>query len=240
VSKLSIIDFGSQGIRFENRNGKVWVNLTDMAKASGKRFPDWNRLDSTTEFITALEGIVGFRTMVSNVGGSPETTGTWAIEEVAIKFAAWCSVSFEIWVCQQIKTLMNEGSVSLGFNRADLDELFRLQNANIAEQIAFAIKPQMERIETYDRVCKEHKGTGYVISSSVNDSGYPKEVVTTFEYCETKGLDRRLWKTFGKRYAQFVRVGTKEEPVKRRGKLLIFDDLYYYADCALKSIMDLD
>ncbi len=96
MSSLSIFDFESNNIRFENRNGRVWVNLTDMAKASGKRFPDWNRLQSTNEFLTELSSVVGICTTETIQGGTPELQGTWAIEEVAIKFAAWCSVSFEV------------------------------------------------------------------------------------------------------------------------------------------------
>ena len=46
-------------------------------------------------------------------GGTPEMQGIWAIEEVAIDFAAWCSVGFRIWVSQQIRTLMTEGTVSI-------------------------------------------------------------------------------------------------------------------------------
>jgi hypothetical protein len=45
--------------------------------------------------------------------GNNDQRGTWAIEEVAIKFAAWCSVSFEIWMITQIKTLLTDGFVSI-------------------------------------------------------------------------------------------------------------------------------
>jgi len=128
-------------------------------------------------------------------------------------------------------------------NTDTLKELFDLQNTRIIEieqkltkRIELAIAPKIERIETYDRACQEHKGTGYVIASSVDNVEYPSETVTTFEYCESKGLDKRLWKTFGKRYAQFVRVGTHSEPLKKKGKLLIYDNLYYYADCALRNV----
>ena len=31
------------------------------------------------------------------IGGVPSKQGTWAIEEVAIEFAGWCSVQFKIW-----------------------------------------------------------------------------------------------------------------------------------------------
>lgn len=113
MSNLSVFDFNSNNIRFENREGRVWVSLTDMAKASGKRINDWNRLNATSEFLTEFEGIAGIPVMVSNVGGLPATTGTWAIEEVALEFAGWCSVKFKIWMLQQIKTLVTTGTVSL-------------------------------------------------------------------------------------------------------------------------------
>lgn len=114
MSSLTVFDFNAQGIRFENREGRVWVCLTDMAKACNKKVNDWNRLSSTTEFLKEFEGITGISVIQSRVGNIPEAErGTWAIEEVAIEFAGWCSVSFKIWMIQQIKTLMTEGTVSL-------------------------------------------------------------------------------------------------------------------------------
>jgi predicted GIY-YIG superfamily endonuclease len=89
MSNLSVFDFNSNNIRFENREGRVWVSLTDMAVASGKRMDNWKRLQATTEFLTEFESIAGIPVIVSNVGGLPATTGTWAIEEVAEKFMQW-------------------------------------------------------------------------------------------------------------------------------------------------------
>ena len=117
MSNLSIFDFQSHNIRFDTRNGIVWVNLTDMAKASGKLIGDWNRLKSTTEFLNAFTQSMGFS--IDQVLDSNESTGsnlergTWAIKQIAIKFAAWCSVDFEIWMVNQIDTLITHGSVSL-------------------------------------------------------------------------------------------------------------------------------
>jgi len=114
MSTLTVFDFQSQGIRFENRDGRVWVNLTDMSKASGKLIGGWNRLESTKEFLTELETIMQICIIESKVGNIAESErGTWAIEEVAIEFAGWCSVQFKIWCLQQIKTLITEGTVSI-------------------------------------------------------------------------------------------------------------------------------
>ena len=113
MTSLTVLDFSGKNIRFERRGDRVWVSLTDMAKATGKLVGHWNALDSTIEYVAKFESIIGIPIMTSSPGGSPETTGTWAIEEVAIKFAMWCNIEFEIWVTQQIRTLMTEGVVSI-------------------------------------------------------------------------------------------------------------------------------
>ena len=113
MTNLTILDFQSSNIRFENRDGRVWVSLTDMAKASGKLLGNWNQLNSTKEFLYALESDIGYPISETIKGGVPSKQGTWAIEEVAIEFAGWCSVQFKIWTLRQIKTLMSQGYVAL-------------------------------------------------------------------------------------------------------------------------------
>lgn len=113
MSTIKLLDFQSSNIRFENRDGRVWVSLTDMAKASGKLLGNWNQLNSTKEFLYALESDIGYPIFDSIQGGVPSKQGTWAIEEVAIEFAGWCSVQFKIWTLRQIKTLMSQGYVAL-------------------------------------------------------------------------------------------------------------------------------
>ncbi len=113
MESLTVLDFAGKNIRFERRDDRVWVSLTDMAKATGKQVGHWTRLDGTIEYLAKLESVLQIRITETVQGGIPEAQGTWAIEEVAIKFAMWCNVEFEIWVTQQIRTLMTEGSVSI-------------------------------------------------------------------------------------------------------------------------------
>jgi hypothetical protein len=110
---LTILDFAGKNIRFEMRGNRVWVSLTDMAKATGKKVNDYTRLSSTIDFLEEFVSVTGIPVTETNQGGIPEKQGTWAIEEVAIDFAAWCNVKFRVWVSQQIKTLMTEGTVSI-------------------------------------------------------------------------------------------------------------------------------
>lgn len=138
--------FNGSQIRFEVRDGRVWVNLTDMAQASDKRVHDWSRLDSTVEFISTFSSVAGIPVTETIQGGQPELQGTWAIEEVAIKFAAWCSVSFEIWMLTQIKTLMTQGSVSLV--KPDLEkEKDNLEMKKMMLALATAVDTQNEKIK---------------------------------------------------------------------------------------------
>lgn len=113
MESLTVLDFAGKNIRFERRGDRVWASLTDMAKATGKLVADYTRSKSTTEFIEELQAVMGFTITETMQGGIPEMQGTWAIEEVAIDFAAWCNVSFRIWVSQQIRTLMTKGTVSI-------------------------------------------------------------------------------------------------------------------------------
>jgi hypothetical protein len=105
--------FGGKKIRFEKRGDRVWVSLTDMAQATGKLVGNWNQLDGTTKYLSKLEAVIGIPITETNQGGIPEKQGTWAIKQVAIKFACWCNVDFEIWVTEQIDTLLTEGTVSI-------------------------------------------------------------------------------------------------------------------------------
>jgi len=119
MSSLTVLDFAGRNIRFEmrgDRGDRVWVSLTDMAKATGRQVNDYTRLVATVEFLAEFESITGIPVIDSKVGGQgipADERGTWAIEEVAIDFAAWCNVKFRVWVSQQIKTLMTEGTVSI-------------------------------------------------------------------------------------------------------------------------------
>jgi len=110
---MTDLDFGGKRIRFEKRGDRMWVSLTDMAAATNKEVYGYTRNKETKDFLTEMESITQICVMVSNVGGAVETTGTWAIEEVAIDFAAWCNVKFRVWVSQQIRTLMTTGTVSI-------------------------------------------------------------------------------------------------------------------------------
>ena len=93
MTSLTVLDFSGKNIRFERRGDRVWVSLTDMAKATGKLVADYTRSKTATEFIEELQSVMEATVIKTTRGGTPEDRGTWAIEEVAIDFNRWLSQS---------------------------------------------------------------------------------------------------------------------------------------------------
>lgn len=87
-------------------NDNVMVNATQMAKIFGKEIKRFNELESTKTFIDSclnfesisresrLIGIEKREDLIISIKNS----GTWMHRILALKFAAWLDVNFEIWI----------------------------------------------------------------------------------------------------------------------------------------------
>jgi phage regulator Rha-like protein len=97
-------------IEFIKKENNVMVNATQMAKAFNKRIDRFLRTDNTKTFIKELEFTL--------FGGNSEYTGrdeiiktkgksgTYMHRVLALKFAAWLSPKFEIWVFSIIDKIL--------------------------------------------------------------------------------------------------------------------------------------
>jgi hypothetical protein len=102
--------FNDKEIDFEITGENVMVNATQMAKVFDKRIDHFLKSDHANEFIGVLE--------LTPFGGSSEAllrdeiiktnfvTGTWMHKLLALKFAAWLSPAFEVWVYSAIYDLV--------------------------------------------------------------------------------------------------------------------------------------
>lgn len=109
-------EFQGSAIRFEVReDGRVWGCLTDMAQATGKLTADYMRLKSTKDYLEALGLDMGIpiTALIQYFQGGNETDsrsqGTWAIDEVVMDFAQWCSIPFRIWANRVIRDVAIQG-----------------------------------------------------------------------------------------------------------------------------------
>lgn len=99
----------------EFSQGNMMINATNMAKMfPGKLIGDFLRLQSTKEYIRALESdtripITGLCKVVQ--GGTPQEQGTWMYKTLALKFAKWLNPYFGIW-CHGIERFILQSAIS--------------------------------------------------------------------------------------------------------------------------------
>jgi len=113
IMKILEFIYNEKSISFDPQgNDNVMVNATEMAKVFGKRLDHFLKTDHAKEFISELE--------LTPFGGSSKPltreeiiktvngVNTWMHRILALKFAAWLDVKFEIWVWNTIDKILLE------------------------------------------------------------------------------------------------------------------------------------
>lgn len=123
MNNVISLPFDGDPVQF-NLDG--WINATRAAARFGKVPNEWLRLASTREYLEKLAarapasntGKSRITFVTSRRGNSPDS-GTWIHPRLAVKFARWLSVDFEIWVDEQIDALLRGSQSAMDvFNRA--------------------------------------------------------------------------------------------------------------------------
>jgi len=102
------------------------INATELCKAGGKKFNDYQRLKQTQEFIKELEkseNIPESKLIIVKHGGisqsgitdslNPKIQGTWIHRKVAYNLAQWISPYFSVQVSKILDELFTKGEVKL-------------------------------------------------------------------------------------------------------------------------------
>lgn len=132
MSHVIPLDYHGLSVRFSTDG---WINATDIAKEFGKEPTQWLRQASTVEYLVKLADhlklnsvrqteLQEFKALQSGSSTSKtralklaKTTGlvriapgrdggTWLHPKMAVRFARWLSVDFEIWCDMQIDRLL--------------------------------------------------------------------------------------------------------------------------------------
>ncbi len=87
----------------------------ELSATHCKKFHDWSRLNTSEEYLLALNIDSGIPvsdlvTVSANAIGGTGTT--WAHPLVAIEVARWISPAFGVWCNKHIKTLIETGTTS--------------------------------------------------------------------------------------------------------------------------------
>ncbi len=102
-TQLQTFTYGHTAIAFDlTGNQKLMVNATEMAAIFNKRVENFTRMDSTVAFMeeclkNANSRFLGIETEADLIV-SKQRSGTWMHRVLALKFAAWLSPAFELWV----------------------------------------------------------------------------------------------------------------------------------------------
>jgi hypothetical protein len=109
--KKEICKFNEHDVTFlTEKDSNMMVNATEMAKIFGKYPKDFLVLDTTQDFIR--EALKKENTPFLNVETeddlyiSKQKSGTWMHRVLALKFAAWLSPAFELWVYLTVENLL--------------------------------------------------------------------------------------------------------------------------------------
>lgn len=164
MSAITVQEFQGSKVRFEVREKeRVWGCLTDMAKATGKNINDYLRLKSTQEFFQYLlidiQGITetgipvtvdfkGFEAILEINRGNftGKEQGTWAIEEIVIDFAQWCSIPFRVWANRVIRNLIMNKQVDIFPKEIISDQTLNINSTteNMIETVVLQMKDIVE------------------------------------------------------------------------------------------------
>jgi hypothetical protein len=131
----------------------VMVNATEMAKAFGKEPKDFLRLDGTKNFIeklilseTTKFAHAYLREQNKDIGAdvpryskedfvySNNKAGTYMHRKLALKFAAWLDVDFELWIIDTIDDLLFGNAKKVGQKITD-SERKKLDIAILTEKV---------------------------------------------------------------------------------------------------------
>jgi hypothetical protein len=146
--------FQNNEIFFDNRNGKVYLNATKVAKQFGKEMKNWLKLKETKDYIGILENqypevtknhLGGF-IIIKRGGNDKNSQGTWIHPKLIIAFARWLSLEFAVWCDGVIEEILQTGSYSISKKEEFEIEYFALEKSMDILRVNGASKIKMLRI----------------------------------------------------------------------------------------------
>lgn len=135
------------------------ISLTQMAKASGRRYNDWFRIDSTQAYLKALNLIVGLPVIEIIESEPGRYGGSWGHPLVAINFAQWCSPDIAVQVSKWVWELSATGKVELGKEKSiqEIESVWKEKVNNLQLKCDNQQKRLQEKDEVIETVTTENK-----------------------------------------------------------------------------------
>lgn len=111
---VEVMEFHGHQIAFEEINGKIMVNATQMAKYFGKKPDDWIRTRQSKELTKTLAtSLICELKDLQVVKNGGVNRGTFLHEELALIFAQWLSPEFYLACNRKLKELLTKQALIL-------------------------------------------------------------------------------------------------------------------------------
>ena len=115
-----------------------YINATQLCKAGGKAFADYQKTKQTQDYLQALSSNMNIPILDlinSNVGGNHQ--GTYVHRKVGYHLAQWLSSSFAVQVSNVLDNLFITGNVQLGNEKSnkELENLYQEKINNLQNKL---------------------------------------------------------------------------------------------------------
>ena len=173
--------------QLEYRDQDGFINITNLCKAGGKKFNDWNRLDKTKRFLDVLSSSAGIpvNEIIKYDSGSIYERSTWSHPQVAINIAQWISPEFDVLVSKWVYEIMLTGKVDIRDNKTtqELDKM-NIENKLLKNRIKLLESKvlQKQSRETFE----ENKNVIYIVTTEY------KEAQGHYKIGKAQDLQKRL------------------------------------------------
>jgi hypothetical protein len=171
----------------EYREEDGYINVTNLCKAGGKKFNDWNRLDKTKKFLDVLSSSAGIpvNEIIKYESGSIHERSTWAHPQVAINIAQWISPEFDVLVSKWVYEIMLFGKVDITENKTtqELDQMNK-ENKLLKNRVKILESKVLQKQPR--EVFENSKNVIYIVTTEY------KEAQGHYKIGKTQDLQKRL------------------------------------------------
>jgi hypothetical protein len=177
MNTLQQFEYNNQVIEFEMAGSSLMINATEMAKIFGKRIDFFLKSDHAKEFIKVLEftpfGGNSAPLKKHEIIQTKGQNGTWMHRLLALKFAAWLSPEFELWVYQTIDEFMfgdyRRMQEELRLSAARKNRIDELRNQLVAsDEYCELVKLELEEKQAAYRRTKHNRMQLELFRSNLN------------------------------------------------------------------------
>lgn len=111
---LSVMGYNGSDIAFEEINGKIMINATQMAKPFGKTPKDWLRTQQAKDLVNVVAARhICLPTELQIVRNGGKNYGTFFQKNVALFFAQWLSPEFYLACNEKLEELSSSKLLNL-------------------------------------------------------------------------------------------------------------------------------